>query len=463
MRFPTHAACTHRARALAASVLLLAGFHTLSAQATSVVVQVPPAQAPTPETLTLTQAIARATANEPAFAAAVAEQKVTALERSIARTSLLPTATYHNQAIYTQPNNVPASRIGQTTNAPSPIFIANNAVREYASQAVISETLGLAQVGAIRLADANAARAQAELEIARRGLVATVISLFYSAGAGEGKLQIARQALDEADHFVDITQKREAAREAAHADVLKAQLAQQQRNREVLDSQAAANKARIELAVLLYPNPATAFALSPANEPEALPEQSTFQTFAATSNPQLRSALASLQISQADTYTARTALLPELALNFTYGIDATNFAANGPDGIRNLGYSMSAQLDIPVWDWLATERKLKQAKIQESATRVALTATQRRFQADLAETYEEASTASRQLASLRASVATARESLRLTNLRYVDGESTALEVVDAEGALITAENGEIDGRTRYELALAELQTLTGKL
>ena len=76
------------------------------------------------------------------------------------------------------------------------------------------------QVGAIRLADANAARAQAELEVARRGLVTTVVSLFYGAGAGGGKVATAQQALDEANHFVDITEKREAAREAAHADVL---------------------------------------------------------------------------------------------------------------------------------------------------------------------------------------------------------------------------------------------------
>ena len=83
--------------------------------------------------------------------------------------------------------------------------------------------------------------------------------------------------------------------------------------------------------------------------------------------------------------------------------------------------------------------------------------------ANLSEFYAEASAASRQLASLSASVITARESLRLTNLRYVDGESSALEVVDAVGTLISAENAEIDGRTRYALALASLQTLTGKL
>lgn len=422
--------------------------------------QAPPA-ARQPETLTLEQAITRATVNEPAFAAAAAERQALALERTNARTALLPTATYHNQAIYTEPNGVPASRIGQTTDAPSPIFIANNAVREYASQGVFNETIGLGQVAAIRVADANAARAAAELEIARRGLVTTVVSLYYGLGAGGGKVTIAEQALAEADRFVDVTQKREGAREAAHADVLKAQLVQQQRQRELADARLAADKARLELGVLLYPDPGTAFEIVPSGAPPVLPDRAGVDVLARQNNAEVRSALASLQVSQAETYTSQTALLPELNLNFTYGIDATNFGVNGPDGIHNLGYSMSAQLDIPVWDWLSTERKIKASRLRAGAAKVALTAAQRRLLANLAEYYAEAEAASKQLASLDASVVTAQESLRLTELRYVDGESTVLEVVDAQSALTSTRNAQIDGNTRYRLALANLQTLTG--
>lgn len=411
--------------------------------------------------LTLDQAIARAVANEPAFAAARAERDVSRLERANAKTAFLPTATYHNQAIYTQPNGVPTSRIGQVTDAPSPIFIANNAVREYASQGVFNETLGLGQVAALRLAEANAARTEAELEVARRGLVSAVVSLYFGVGAGGGKLDIAKEALDEANRFVDITQKREAEREAAHADVLKAQLTQQQRQRELADAELTAEKARLELAVLLFPDPGTQFTLAPAAAPPVLPERATVAVLAQQNNPEVRSAAASVQASQAETYSSQTALLPELNLNFTYGIDATNFGVNGPDGIRNLGYAMSAQLDIPVWDWLATERKIKIARLQEKAARTALTATQRRSLANLQEFYAEAAAASKQLASLDASVVTARESLRLTELRYINGESTVLEVVDAQSTLTAAENARIDGNTRYQLALANLQTLTG--
>lgn len=411
--------------------------------------------------LTLEQAIARATANEPAFVSARADRDVCRLERTNARAAMLPTATYHNQVIYTQPNGVPSSRIGQVTDAPSPVFIANNAVREYASQGVFNETLGLGQVAAIRLADANAARAEAELEIARRGLVSTVVSLYYGVGAGGSKLDIAREALAEADRFVETTQKREAQREVAHADVLKAQLTQQQRKRELLDAEVASQRARLELAVLLYPDPSMAFTLAAPAAPPLLPEKAGVEALARKNNPEIRSAAASLLGSQADTLASQSALLPELNLNFTYGIDATNFGVNGPDGIRNLGYAMSAQLDIPVWDWLSTERKIKISRIREKAAKTALTAAQRRAIASLQEFYAEAATASKQLVSLDASVTTARESLRLTELRYLNGESTVLEVVDAQNALTSTENARVDGNIRYQLALANLQTLTG--
>jgi outer membrane protein TolC len=120
-------------------------------------------------------------------------------------------------------------------------------------------------------------------------------------------------------------------------------------------------------------------------------------------------------------------------------------------------------VNLPVWDWFATEHKVKQSEIKRDAAKVALTATQRRLIAQLDEVYAEAQTARAQLTSLDASVATAAESLRLTKLRYTGGEATVLEVVDAQGAYITAQNAREDGRVRYQTALAQLQTLTGTM
>lgn len=421
--------------------------------------------------LTLDEAIRRAEANEPAYATAAAESRATALERKDARAALLPSAEFHNQYLFTESNHTHTTLgtaggqyVAQGGVEQSlPVFIANNSVHEYYSQGIVNETVGLAQVSAIKLADANAARAAAELEIARRGLINTVVGLYYNAASTTGKVAVAQRALDEANSFVDITQKREAAREAAHADVIKAQLQQQQRQRELMDARLATQKAQLELGVLLYPDPSTPFTLAPNGAPPLLPERASVDAAAKNNNPELRSALATLQASQAQTLTARAALLPDLALNYTYGIDAPQFAATGPGGAKNEGYSASATLDIPLWDWLTTERKVKEAHLRAEAAKTALTTAQRRLLADLAEFYAEADVARQQLASLDQTVIDARESLRLTTLRYVDGESSVLEVVDAQNTLISAETAQLDGEVRYRVAYAQLETLTGRL
>src|ERR1700749_2946438 len=115
------------------------------------------AQQPLPSTsITLQQAIARARENEPSFAAAVANQHVAALDHSIAVAALLPNASYHNQVLYTQPNGA-RNGSGPVGSQAAPRFIANNAVREYASQGAVNETLGLAQVTAVSRASAASA------------------------------------------------------------------------------------------------------------------------------------------------------------------------------------------------------------------------------------------------------------------------------------------------------------------
>lgn len=411
-------------------------------------------------TISLDEAIRRAEANEPAFASASAESRASQLDRSIARAGLLPTASFHNQYLFTQGNGS-SDRIGQTTNAPAPRFIANNAVHEYASQGVVNETVGLQQFSAVSLADANAAKAAAEMEIARRGLVSAVVTLYYGLISAETKLTALREAADEANHFVTLTQQREEARESAHADVVKAQLQQQQRSRDLADAQVTATRARLELGVLLFPDPRTSFQTEATSLP-VLPDRGDIEADAAKNNAELKSALASLHASQAEVTSARAAYLPDLGVNFTYGIDAPQFATKGPDSSRNLGYSASATLDIPLWDWLSPQHKVKQSEIRRDAAKVALSAAQRRLIANLAEFYDEAAAARDQLDSLDQSIMTAQESLRLTRLRYTGGEGTVFEVVDAQNTLLSAEAARADGAVRYQVALANLQTLTGR-
>jgi outer membrane protein TolC len=458
-----------RCKVLPIAALLCFATLTLNAQGTagaSVPSSAAAAQGTVPVAITLDEAISRARANEPGFAAAVAASRVSDLDRSIARAALLPSAVYHNQFIYTQPatgatgsGNASAASPAVTT----PRFIANNSVHEYTSQGIVTETIGLQQVTAVSRASAAAAVASAEMEIARRGLVSAVVGLFYGSLAADRKLTVAQRASQEAASFTALTEQRESARESAHADVVKAQLQQQQRERDLADATLQVQRSRLELAVLLFPDPRSPFTLSASTTPQPLASRSEIEDAATHLNPELRSAMSSLRVSSLDVTAARAAYLPDLGLSFAYGIDAAQFAARGSDGTRNLGYSATATLDIPVWDWLSTQHKIRQAEILRDTAKTTLTATQRRLIAQLDESYAEASVARDQLQSLDLSARTAEESLRLTRLRYAAGEATVLEVVDAQTSLTGAELAREDGTVRYETALANLQILTGTI
>lgn len=450
----------------AASVLFAAPFALGQAQGSAA--QAGPAQAQQPVTITLDEAIRRAEASDPAYAVASGASKSAALDKGIARAGLLPDVHGFSQDIYTQPNGTYTDS-GEGVLTPNPKFVANDARPwEYIAWGVADETLGLAGPAEMRRADAAAAQAAAEQEIARRGLVAGVTALFYTSLAANQDVTVARQALKDAADFTKITRDREQAREAAHADVVKAELTEQGLQRGLEDAQVAAEKARLELGVLLFPDPRTPYKLSAQTAPPPLPSRADVDAAAAKNNPELKSALEAVKVSDADVTAARAAYLPNAVLTVQYGIDANQFALNGPltpDGIQasNLGYTAMATVNIPVWDWLSTQHKVKQSKIRREVAKVTLTNTQRLLIAKLDEAYSEAKTARDQLASLDQSVATAAESLRLTKLAYEGGDATVLEVVDAQNSSVAAQIAREAGRVRYENARANLQILTGTM
>jgi outer membrane protein len=116
-----------------------------------------------------------------------------------------------------------------------------------------------------------------------------------------------------------------------------------------------------------------------------------------------------------------------------------------------------------MWNWGATQSKLRQAHLRVQQAKAELTLTQRELLASIDTFYREAQVARDHVDSLRTSLDLATESLRLTTLRYQAGEVSVLEVVDAQTTLNQARNAYDDGLVRYRVALAALQTLSGTL
>jgi outer membrane protein TolC len=406
-----------------------------------------------PLTLTLQDALNRARSNSVAFQAALTDQGIAHEDKVQARAGLLPSVNFNNEFIYTEPNGTSSG-----------VFIANNTVHEYLSQGNIHQALGYSNYADYRRTRALEAVARAKAEVAKRGLVVAVVQGYYGLIAAQRKYANVQQAASEAQQFLGLSQKLENGGEVAHADVIKAQIQFNDRQRDLREAQLAMDKSRLDLAVLLFPDFNLNFTV--VDDAQLAPPLISFDDFlkaAQERNPDVRASTAGFQAAKFEVASAQSAYFPTLTLDYFYGIDAPHFAAHEPDGTRNLGYSVAATLNIPIWNWGATRSKVVQANLRRKQAQRELTAAQRKLQADMRELYAEAEAAHAELDLLKSSADLAAESLRLTILRYQGGESTVLEVVDAQNTLTQARNAFSDGEVRARTAVANLQTLTGTM
>ena len=404
-----------------------------------------------PLVLTLQDALARAKANDPQFRSALTDLGVAHQDTVQSRAQLLPNVNYNMQYIYTQGNGTATGR-----------FLANNGVHEYIAQGNVHQALSPGMFAEYRKAAAAEALTRAKSEIATRGLVVTVVQAYYGYVVAQRKYATAQKATAEADHFLGISQKLQNGGEVARSDVIKAQIQNNQQQRDLQDALLAMNKTRLDLAVLLFPNFDENFSVvDDLRLPDPLPSFVEVQTAATKNNPTLRAALATLRQSNQEVSVAWTAMLPSITLDYFYGIDANQFAVRDRNGFRNLGYGATATLQLPIWSWGAGASKIKQADLKRQQASVELSFAQRRLLADLRSFYEETGTLRAQLGLLSQTAELAADSLRLITLRYQAGEATVLEVVDAQNTLTQARNAYDDGQVRFRVALANLQTLTG--
>jgi len=422
----------------------------------------PQGQAAPPPLITLQDALDRATRLDVQYQLAISNAVIAREDRVQARAALLPGISQTTQLLQTQGNGI----------TPNGRFVTNDGVHVYRSWGVARQEISAETFlkSTYRRAQAAEALANARVEIAQRGLVLTVTRNYYTFLTSQRKYGTAQQSVQQAQRFLEITQQQENAGQAAHSDVVKAQIQYEQQRQAFQEATLAVDNARLNLAVLLFPDFNENFnVVDDLDSAQALPPFPEIQAMAAEANPELRAAQAALRQASFDVRVAKNAFLPTIAIDAVYGIEANAFALRSRAAafpevgvLPNLGFFITANFTLPVFDWGIRQSKVRQAETRERQSRVELTQTQRVLLANLYLYYNEALTARAAVDVSRRASELATESLRLVNLRYQAGESTALEVVDAQKTLVDTRNAYDDAQTRYRVALSQLQTLTGK-
>ena len=414
-----------------------------------------------PGPLSLKDALALAEKNDQALRVAAgdaASAREDALQTKAAR---YPTLTGRSEYLGTQGNGT----------LPSGRFVTNDGVHVYREWGVVHQDLspGVLARTAVRRADAAEALSRAKVEIARRGLAAAVTRTFYTLAVAQRKYATAQVSLEQAQKALEISRNLERGREVAHSDVVRSQLQENGQQQAVQEARFAMDNARLDLAVMLYQDFRDDFTIvDDLESPPALPSLDNAQEMAARNNPTLAAALLALRAASLDVKLARQAYLPTLTVDAAYGIEAnalalhSTVAANKEAGpLPNLGYFVTASLNIPLWDWGVRHSKVKQSEIARHEAAADLSLAQRTAVRNLRGFYNEAQTARRQIELLQRSVDLASEGLRLSTLRYQAGEATIIDLVDAQTGFLQSRNAFDDGLLRYRLAIGNLQTLTG--
>jgi outer membrane protein TolC len=414
-----------------------------------------------PAVVTLKDALERAKQNDAQFQTVATDAQVAAGDRAQAKAARLPSVGFLTQYLGTQGN-------GTTPNGR---FVTNDGVHVYRSWLAVHQDLSpntLAGTGHQR-AQAAEAVAKARVEVAERGLAVTVTRTFYALITAQRRYATAQLAAQQSARFLDYSQQQERLGQVAHSDVIKAQIQMLQQRQGFQEATLAIETARLDLAVLLSPTLDENFTVvDDLDQAPALPPFSEVQMRAERENPDLRVANQTLRMANLDVRAAKNGFLPTLSFDGVYGIEANAFALNsvaaafpekGP--LPNLGYFFTGSLSIPIWDWGSLRSKLGQAEAKQRQSSLELTQAQRQLVKNLYSSYNEALAARSAADDLRQTADLSDESLRLMALRYQAGESTVLEVVDAQNTMVQARAAYADALVRYRVALATIQTLTG--
>ena len=396
------------------------------------------------QTLTLAECIRLAESVPSSVSIARHEARIAALGVHAARTSFLPQSSFTGGAVF---NN---------TAAGSSRFVALNGQREYITLANIG--LELDTSGRLRAAYARAKIdrdiAEAGTRITTRDLRRAVTVAYYSLLAARKLSEAAEASFGEARNFETKTRTLFGGGEVAQADVVKASTQtvafDQLRKAAELDTRLANQELasfwttdvdkQLEVEDTLTQSPPSEEATPGAylRRPEFLVFNLQKQGF------------------QLDAKREHAALLPQVNVNYQYGIDANVYS------YKERGSALFATVTVPIFDWFKARSLTQQFKLRAEQVDNTRSLTERAFSREYENARARAVSLFEQSKLAETQIKLNEDNLRLSQIRYQGGEGPALEVVVAQTQLQQARANYYTTLFQYANARAALEVARGQ-
>jgi outer membrane protein len=399
-------------------------------------------------TVTLGEALRRATGLDPNYIAAVGQvDNAVWARRSAFAVFILPSVTLSTDIARPNPQSIN--------------FITFKPVRTQVTSQVTAQYDLF--TGGQKLAELS--RSAAVVEASRAGeLVARFSSAlltesdYYAVLANQELDRVARERERRASEQLAVARARVTTGAAVQSDSLQLRLELTRARVGRLQQESALRLARLELGRRVgAAGPVQAAPLDTAPAPELPFTLADAIAQAASQGPQYREAQANERAASAAFRSRLGAYLPRATLTFNALAFDTLFF---PKSFKRTTFTFS--VSVPLWNNGQREIALTQARVNRDVARAIRQDMDRGVQHDVTAAYDGYVTA-RASADLAADgVVTARESFRVQQSRYQAGATTILDLLKAQSDLDDAEASLVQARYATRLALAGLETILGR-
>jgi len=332
-------------------------------------------------------------------------------------------------------------------------------LRNYSATLTLSQSLfNSGRVSAqVAQAQENFRAAESVVTLTAQDITLAVRQAYYTLLAAQRLQGVAEERLRQAEAHRQQAQANYEAGVVARADVLKAEV-------EVAEARLGAIKAEngVQLAKAELTNAMGVDAevtLEVMDDFAFVKADKDLQTALAAAfrqRPELQQNTASTRAARLGVRAAATGTKPEVSLKGDWGLKDTGFLPG------EVGWTVGVAVNLPLFDGNATRSQVAKTKAeveklqaQESRLRQNIALEVRQACLELREAEERIIVAATQVAS-------ARESLRVTEGRYREGVASMVELLDAQTAMTAAQTNEVQALYDHKIAQAKLAKATGE-
>jgi NodT family efflux transporter outer membrane factor (OMF) lipoprotein len=307
------------------------------------------------------------------------------------------------------------------------------------------------------LADA-AAEDVRDVELA---LTAQVASAYLALRGAEERLAVARSNAENQRRTLEVTQRRLEAGRGTQLDTERAKSQLSTTLAAIPTLETVIETARQRIRVLSGRSRTETLPLPPCDTAVVLPDvpaiDATDQLM--RERPDVRSAERQLAASASVVGAARAQYLPKLSLGAAAGYTGSEARALGDAGTPR--YVIGPVLSWPAFDLGHVRANVAAARADEAQSRARYELALSRAQEELETSIVAYRNSRQRLEHLEAAAAASARAAELARLRYTEGGSDVLQVLDAERTLLERENERASGRTEAETNLVAVYRALG--